>query len=83
MANLTNVSKEPLTVPRLGRVIQAGETVDVSDYVLTEAVWPASKWRIDGTRVMALAKGDDAWRPVPERQAKAKPADTADGQEEG
>lgn len=81
MANLKNITKEPLDVRPLGRTVQPGETVDVSDYLLADYAWPSSTWQITGTKVVALAKGDDAYR-APE----APPADaasTTDVKEEG
>lgn len=78
MANLKNISKEPLEVPLLSRVIQPGEQVDVSDYLLTGYAWPSATWQISGTKVVALAKTDDAYR-APE-QPPADPAPTTEGE---
>jgi len=70
MANLKNITAEPLKVDTgpggVQRVIDPGESVDVSDYLLAEHVWPASTWQITGTKVVELAEGDDAYRaPAP------------------
>lgn len=83
MANLKNVSKEPLDVrPLGGRTVQPGETVDVSDYLLADYAWPSSTWQITGTKVVQLAKGDDAYR-APEaapEPAPESPALTTEGE---
>lgn len=73
MANLKNITAEALDVPLLGRTVQPGETVDVSDYLLAESVWPASTWQISGTKVVRLASGDDAYR-APDKQPEPEPA---------
>jgi len=69
MASLTNVSAEPLELAlqqgeAAQRLIGPGETVDISDYILTGYVWPAATWRIDGTDVVTLQ--GDAYRTPPE-----------------
>lgn len=81
MANLKNVTSEPLDVPLLNRVVQPGETVDVSDYLLTEYTWPSATWQVSGTKVVQLAKGDDAYRaPDAPEPAPETPPTTTEGE---
>ena len=77
MANLKNITNEPLEVPLLDRVVQPGEQVDVSDYLLAEYAWPAATWQISGTKVVKLAKDDDAYRAPDAATAPEPPADPA------
>lgn len=78
MANLTNVSGEPLELAiAVGgrdyrRVVEPDETVDISDYMLTGHVWPAATWRIDGTDVVQLV--GDAYLAPAEPEPLAEPA---------
>jgi len=72
MASLTNVTAETLDVD-LGkhdfkRTVEPGETLDISDYILTDYAWPSVTWRIDGTDVVTLQGDVYQTPPEPEPQ---------------
>jgi len=75
MASLTNVTAETLDVD-LGkhdfkRTVEPGETLDISDYILTDYAWPSVTWRIDGTDVVTLQ--GDVYQTPPEIVAEEGP----------
>ena len=77
MATLTNITTEPLELllahGEYQRLIEPGESADISDYILTGYVWPAVTWRIDGTDVVTL-QGDAYQAPPEQPTEQATPA---------
>jgi hypothetical protein len=85
MASLTNVSGEPLELALqqgeiAKRLIDPGETVDISDYILAGYAWPAATWRVDGTDVVTLQ--GDVYLPPPEPAPAVVDAPLPDTSEE-
>jgi len=81
MASLTNVTAETLEVD-LGkhdfkRTVEPGETIDISDYILTDYAWPSVTWQIDGTDVVTLQGDVYQTPPEPEPQPQLPPAPPA------
>ena len=78
MASLTNITAETLDVD-LGkhdfkRTVEPGETIDISDYILTDYAWPSVTWQIDGTDVVTLQGDVYQTPPEPEPQPQLPPA---------